>query len=142
MTRGDLATKVALVRDNLEKLQGLPTSSLESFQADFRNLAAAHHCLQTAIQALLDIGGLAIATRGLPPPRTSLEILQTLEDAQALPQGSTLRFRPLVGFRNRIVHLYDRTDPAIVLNILQEDLDDLRELLSLLLDALDTSPDA
>lgn len=81
-----------------------------------------------------------MARRGLGAPNTSREILERLEDVGLLPKGSTDRFGPIFGFRNRIVHLYDRVDPEIVYRILREDRGDLEELARLLVSAVD-APD-
>lgn len=135
-----IAEKVAFVRDALEALDTLPTTSLDEFLSDRRNLPSALHWLQTAIQALLDIGLVIAAERGLAPPHTSLEVLERLEDARLLPAGTALRFRPIVGFRNRVVHLYDRVDPDIVYRIVVDDRDDLRDLLALLIRAAEEPP--
>ncbi|MEQ9319693.1 MAG: DUF86 domain-containing protein [Polyangiaceae bacterium] len=133
MTQADVADKAAFVRAALEGLESLPQDSLESFLADPRNLPSALHWMQTAIQALVDIGLIVVSARGLPTPRSSSEVLERLEEAGALPPDSSLRFRPIVGFRNRVVHLYDRIDPEIVYRVLVEDRGDLVELLDLLL---------
>ncbi len=103
--------------------------------ADFRNLDSALHRLQTSIQALLDIGAVLVSRLGLPAPRTSIDILSSLEEAGYLPEGSSVRFRPIIGFRNRVVHLYERIDEKIVYKILTEERADLAERLELLLDA-------
>jgi uncharacterized protein YutE (UPF0331/DUF86 family) len=66
-------------------------------------------------------------------PRTGFEILERLESDRRLPAGSAVRFAPLIGFRNRVVHLYDRIDPQIVYRIVSERRRDLLELLELLL---------
>jgi len=130
-----LSDKAAFVRGALAELEAIPQGSLDDFLADRRNFPSALHWIQTAIQALLDIGLLVASERGLPTPRTSLEVLERLESERLLPTGTAARFRPVIGFRNRVVHLYDRVEPAIVLRILTEDRGDLRELLGLLLDA-------
>lgn len=130
-----ISDKAAFVRGALAELEAIPQGSLDVFLADRRNLPSALHWIQTAIQALLDIGLLVVSERGLPTPRTSLEVLERLESEHLLPDGTAARFRPVIGFRNRVVHLYDRVEPAIVLRILTEDRGDLRELLGLLLDA-------
>ncbi len=134
MTRSEIATKAAFVREALDGLETISQSSLESFLSDRRNLPSALHWLQTAIQALIDIGLIMISDRGLPAPRTSTEVLERLEAAGHLPMGSAARWRPIVGFRNRVVHLYDRIDPEIVYRVLVEDREELRELLHLLID--------
>ena len=74
--------------------------------------------------------------RGLGVPSTSLDSLEKLEAAGLLPPGSAKRFAPIVGFRNRVVHLYDRIDPEIVYRVLTQNRADLRDLAALLVQAL------
>lgn len=136
MTEAEVATKVAILRDNLQKLSQIPQASLDEFVSDFRNVDSALHRLQTSIQVLIDVAGLATARLGLGTPSTSRELLQLLETAGALPAGSTARFGPIFGFRNRIVRLYDRVDDRIVYRILTEERGDLDELARLLVVAL------
>jgi uncharacterized protein YutE (UPF0331/DUF86 family) len=135
VTSADVANKAAFVREALEELAAIPHDSVEEFRADRRNLPAALHWLQTAIQALIDIGLILVSQRGLPVPRTSIDVLERLEEAKCLPPGSAARFRPVIGFRNRVVHLYDRVDAEIVHRVVAEDRNDLADLLALLLDA-------
>jgi uncharacterized protein YutE (UPF0331/DUF86 family) len=140
MGRGEVDTKLDLVRANLEKLERIPQSTHEEFLADFRNLDSALHRLQTTIQALMDIGSHLCARLGLPASSSSRDVLQALEDAQRLPQGSADRFGPIFAFHNRVVHLYDRIDPRIVFRLLTEERKDLRDLLDLLLGILEEEP--
>lgn len=137
MTDDAVPTKLAIVRENLEKLERIPQASWQEFDADFRNLDSALHRLQTTIQALIDIACYVVALRGLGVPRTSMDALEKLEAAALLPPGSAQRFSPIVGFRNRIVHLYDRIDPQIVYAILTRNRGDLLELARLLAATLD-----
>lgn len=137
MTNEVCAEKAAFARDGLERLAKIPQASLAEFLSDFRNLDATLHGLQTVIRALIDLGTAIVVGRGLRVPRTSLDVLVTLEEAGAVPVGTAVRFRPIVGFRNRVVHLYDRVDPEIVYRVLTEERDDLRALLGLLLAAAD-----
>lgn len=129
----DPLQKAQLVRSNLEKLARLPQASYAEFAADFRNTEAALHLLQTSIQALIDMGSKACASLGLETPRTSFEVIERLEQAGRLPAGATQRFAPIVGFRNRVVHLYDRIDPELVHRVVVERRGDLLDLLDLLL---------
>lgn len=133
MTRDHIRSKLDILRENFERLAQIPQSSYEEFAADFRNIDSAKHRLQTSIQALMDFGGYLIAQLGLEAPRTSHEILERLEAAEHLPAGAADRFRPIFGFRNRVVHLYDRVDPQIVFAILRDHRADLEALLSLFL---------
>jgi uncharacterized protein YutE (UPF0331/DUF86 family) len=128
--------KLALLRDNLEKLAEIPQGTYDEFASDFRNLDSALHRLQTSIQALIDLGSLVVAQRGLGVPDTSRDLLVLLEKAGHLPVGAEARFGPIFGFRNRVVHLYDRIDPQIVFRILTEHRGDLEDLAKLLVRAL------
>lgn len=136
MNTDQVQSKLAVVRDNLDKLAKLPQDSFASFTADFRSLDSALHRLQTSIQALIDLATIAMAERALGVPKTSIESLEKLEAAGHLPAGTAQRFAPIFGFRNRIVHLYDRVDPEIVYRILTEQRGDLDELAGLLISAL------
>jgi uncharacterized protein YutE (UPF0331/DUF86 family) len=136
MTFESIAQKLDIVRESLERLESLPQSSYAEFSADFRNLDSTLHRLQTAIQALIDVASYVVSSRGLGVPQTSLEALEKLEAANLLPHGSAARFAPLIGFRNRVVHLYDRIDPQIVYQILTQHRGDLTDLAALLVRAL------
>lgn len=134
MTSSDIADKAAFVRQALDELSAIPQTTCDDFLADRRNLPATLHLLQTAIQGLVDIGLILVSARGLRTPRTSIDVIELLEEAGALPAGSATMYRPVIGFRNRVVHLYDRIDPEIVYRILTEERSDLVQLLALLLD--------
>lgn len=136
MTEAEIGAKLALLRDNLDKLAQIPQASYEEFVADFRNVDSALRRLQTSIQVLIDIASLVSARLGLGTASTSRELLERLESSGTLPAGSTARFGPIFGFRNRIVHLYDRVDDRIVYRILTEDRGDLDALAGLLVAAL------
>ncbi|MBX3272791.1 MAG: DUF86 domain-containing protein [Sandaracinaceae bacterium] len=128
MSPEQVRAKLAHVADRVAELSQIPSESYESFIADPRNLDAALHRLQTAIQALIDVGSHAVAAAGLRAPSTSHEILELLESAGHLPAGSAARFAPMFGFRNRIVHLYDRVEPRRVYEIVRAETGDLAEL--------------
>lgn len=137
MTADEVHSKLAVVRENLDRLARIPQESFEEFDRDFRNLDSALHRLQTSIQALIDLASYITARKALGVPKSSLDALEKLEAAGLLPEGSAQRFRPIIGFRNRIVHLYDRVDPEAVFRILTTERGDLEELARLLVAALD-----
>jgi uncharacterized protein YutE (UPF0331/DUF86 family) len=126
VTDDAVPAKLAIIRENLEMLERIPQASWQEFDADFRNLDS----------ALIDIACYLVAVRGRGGPRPSREALDTLEAAALLPPGAAQRFAPIVGFRNRIVHLYDRIDPQIVYAILTRNRGDLVDLARLLASTL------
>lgn len=136
MTPEQVQAKLAMLASTIAQLRGMEHESLERFREDDRNLDAALRRLQVAIQILIDVGSHIVSRLGLGAPETSLDLLDRLERAGKIPDGSAARYGRNFGFRNRIVHLYDRVDDAVVLEILGRDLGDLEELARLYLDAL------
>lgn len=136
MTPEQARAHLAHVADRIAELRELPLASYEEFMADRRNLDAALHRLQTALQALIDVGGYVVARAGVRAPSASRDVLEALESAGHLPAGTAKRFEPAFAFRNRIVHLYDRVDPKRVYEIVSRDLPDLEDLARLYVAAL------
>lgn len=137
MTFEQLQSKLDVLKANVDKLAKIPAASYEEFVSDFRNVASALYLLQTSIQALIDLGSIVVASKALPTPRSGHEIFEQLEAADLLPAGAAARFAPVIGFRNRVVHLYDRIDERRVYEILTQHRHDLAELMDLLLAALE-----
>lgn len=135
MTFEELQARLDVLRANLAKLDRIPQASRQEFTSDFRNLEATLHLLQTSIQALIDLGGYLVAQRALQTPRTSQDIFDTLEAAGVLSPGTATRCARIVGFRNRIVHLYDRVDENRVYEILTQHRGDIADVLDQLLAA-------
>lgn len=136
MTAEGVFTKAHIARENLERLAQLSQHGFEEWSSDFRNVDSTLHRLQTTIQALIDLASFACAAHALGPAATSRELLSELVRAGHLPAGSVETYGPIFGFRNRVVHLYDRIDERIVYRILQEHRADLTRLLELLLVAI------
>ncbi len=138
MTFAGIRAKIDHLRANLVELARLPQDRAP-FLADAHFVYAAIYLLQTSVQALIDLGIYVTARLGLSIPSRSADILDALEQAGHLPAGSTLRFRPMFAFRNRVVHLYDRVEPDVVHRIATTKRADLEELLRLLLVALEST---
>ena len=128
MTPEQMQAKLALLVSTLERLRRIPVTSLEAFRAEERNVDAALRNLQVAIQILIDVGSHVVARLGLGVPDTSQDVLDRLERAGKLPAGAASRFGRVFAFRNRIVHLYDRLDDALVHEIIVKHTADLEEL--------------
>ena len=136
MTSEQIQSKLDILKSNLERLDAIPQATFEEFVADFRNVAASLYLLQTSIQALIDLAAWLVIRNALGTPRTSHEVFERLEGAGLLTTGTSGRVAPIVGFRNRIVHLYDRIDERRVYEILTQHRNDLPQLLHQLLAAV------
>ena len=141
MRAEDVQSKLDIIPENLEKLEILRAMGYEKFTSDFRNIDSALHRLQTAIQALVDIGGYIIASLGLRVPGTSGEVIDILVEHGLLKKEKRDRYISMVQFRNRIVHFYNNIDLKILYQILQEELVDIRELYRALLLVIEEHPE-
>ncbi len=135
MTFERVQSKLDLLRANLTQLDRIPQGTFDEWRGDFRNVQATLHLLQTSIQALIDVAAYLVAEHALPTPSTSLAVLEALETAGRLPSGTAARYASVIGFRNRVVHLYERIDERRVYEVLTAHRADLAALLDLLLAA-------
>lgn len=125
-----IARRFQLIRENLARLEELKKLSESEFLSDFRNVEAAKHLLQTSIEALIDVSIQVLATLKEPLPEHHAQVFESLSRHGIVPTRRIETYRKMVGFRNRVVHLYDRVDDARVYRILQEDLPDFESFIS------------
>ncbi|MBI3455479.1 MAG: DUF86 domain-containing protein [Candidatus Rokubacteria bacterium] len=105
--------------------------------SEFRDITAAQYggdwkvqriverTLQMAIEVCVDVANHVIADRSLRVPATYAEAFEVLAEAGLLDPAERDAMVRMAGFRNVLVHEYARIDPAIVVRILRERLDDL-----------------
>jgi uncharacterized protein YutE (UPF0331/DUF86 family)/predicted nucleotidyltransferase len=99
--------------------------SREEFLADEEIGYAAAYELQTALEAIADIGNHVIAAVGLGTPQTREEIMHILGRAGVLPLDLAERLGLALKMRNILVHGYLEVVMDQVHQALQEDLGDL-----------------
>lgn len=138
MKKEDIQKKIDVILDNLEKLNTLRAKTFEDFISVFRNTDSALHRLQTSIQALLDIGGYIIASLGLKTPDANAEIIEILTEAGYLPKDRAETYVKMSQFRNRIMHLYNHIDTEALYDILVNELTDIKDFYTTLLEIIET----
>ena len=137
MNKQDVEINFDTIDDNLEKLNTLSCLSRDEFMADFRNLDATVRRLQTSIEALVDISRYVIRSLGLPSADAYRQVPTVLADAGYFDQTSAGIYDKMVRFRNLIVHHYYRVDPEDIYNILTENLSDLQNWRTTLLEIIE-----
>ena len=108
----------------LEKQQPI---TLEKFKVDFTRQLAVERAFQAAIESCTDIAAHIVSVYQLGHPQESRDVYQFLIDTGYLdrPFGETMM--AMVGFRNRLVHLYWDVDVEKLYQYLQEDVTLLRQ---------------
>ncbi len=125
-----IQARITVIEANLAKLEQIPQADLAEFRADFRNIEATKHLLQTAIEAMIDICSHCVARLRLQAPENGAQLLQTLADAGRLPSEHIPAYTQMIRFRNLVVHLYTNVDDNQIYDILQHHLDDFRRFIA------------
>lgn len=134
MTPDRLSRKVVTersdwVREMLERIRALPLASLGDFAADQRNVDAAESCLRRALEALLDLGRHMLAKGFGSAPAEYKQVAQGLGACGVLNEDEAALFVRMAGYRNRIVHFYDRVSEAELYELCSSQLTDFEVVL-------------
>ena len=81
--------------------------------------------LQRACEQCIDLANHTIRVRKLGLPKESKESFQLLATNRIIPRDLAQRLQGMVGFRNVLVHEYQRMDIALLIDVIENRLDDL-----------------
>jgi len=103
---------------------------LEEFKRNQERQLAVLHALQLAIEGCLSVGSHIIGSEGYGTPKDYAGVFEILASRGVLEREFADRLKKMAGFRNRIVHVYWDVDLDEVHAILQRDLGDFDEFIS------------
>ena len=113
------------------KLIDLRKMSHDDFVNDDINYAAAERWLQIAIESCLNVGNRLISIlqfeKSVRSPESYADIFVIMRDLKIIDTVFSQRLVEMARFRNRLVHLYWKLDPEMTYQILQGNLDDLKQ---------------
>ncbi|MFQ5743872.1 MAG: DUF86 domain-containing protein [Acidobacteriota bacterium] len=122
-----IARHLSDLDDCLQALEAQRPVSAEALRSDRKLRDLLLYELQRAIQNLLDLGSHLLADSGHAVSEYS-EIFLRLGEQGTIPAELAARARGLAGFRNLLVHGYVDLDLDRVATLVNDRLDDLREL--------------
>ncbi|MCB1849207.1 MAG: DUF86 domain-containing protein [Gammaproteobacteria bacterium] len=124
MTDRDLIEKkLAFIETCISQLREL--ASPERIESDIREERFIAHTLQIAVQASLDVASHIVSARRLGEPETNSELFDLLRRDRWISDELTATMRKMAGFRNILVHGYQRMDLQILRDIVENRLGDL-----------------
>lgn len=121
-----LLRKLADLDQYVDQVSEFRTVTVAEYRRDWKTQRIIERTLQMAIEACLDVANHVVADRELRVASTYAEIFDVLGDAGLLEGSLRQAMIRVARFRNLLVHDYARIDPAIVVRILREGLDDFR----------------
>ncbi|MGI9861722.1 DUF86 domain-containing protein [Moorella naiadis] len=119
-----IAERLGIIQRAMQRLQLLASLSREQFLQDEDTVDIAENRLRRALEALFDLGRHIVVKSGLAVPADYRTIIERLRDNDILPSDFAPQILGMAGYRNRLVHEYNKVTPAELYEILQNRLGD------------------
>ncbi len=124
---------IDLIDENLRLIEEIRSQGFDSFSSSFKDIQAAKHSLQEAIETCLDIGSHIIAEKGFRRPEDYKDIYNVLEEEGIIDPVLSAKLQEMAQFRNLLVHRYCKIDTKRIFIIMSEDVNDIREFVKRIL---------
>lgn len=118
------------LEEKLALLKKTPVKLLVHLQKDPILQNAILHLLQTSVEICLDIANHLISDEGWRSPTSNRDTFQVLFEQGLFSEALLKRCQNMAGFRNILVHMYEKVDLADVYAILKKHLDDFDQFAS------------
>lgn len=116
--------KLSLLDQKKKELQGYDILSLQDFRAKGYMQKAVEKMLQEMVEICIDVAKHIIADEGFRVPEDAHDAFVILQENGKLNASTVEMMNKMVGFRNLVVHLYEKTDVEIVYGIYKKNLKD------------------
>jgi uncharacterized protein YutE (UPF0331/DUF86 family) len=123
-----VATKVAAIRDAVDRIRQTLPPDAEAFEADRTAREVVILNLFVALQETVSVATHWLADAGLDVPTSYREIFLDLAARGLIPGDLAQRLASAAGFRNLVAHQYGVLDPRRVHEMATSELGDLLEL--------------
>ncbi len=125
---GVILKKLEVIQETLCKLRELENITVQKLNEDFFLKKGIERSLQVCVEAVIDIAHRFISLENLPPCSTSNKALELIESIGVIKSASY--YKPMVQFRNIVVHRYEVIDTEIIIGILQNHLGDFDKFIN------------
>lgn len=116
--------KLALLIQMKSELESYKIKSLDELRKNRQVEKALEKVLQEMIEVCFDIGKHIIADEGFRLPEDNKDIFRVLNEEGILSDKITSTMSMMSGFRNIIVHMYEKIDLEIVFSVYKRRLGD------------------
>lgn len=122
-----IIAKLQALDEYLGYLKNLQKVNRASFLADYHQFGLAEHYLHLAIEVLLDVAKLMVVAYQFPRPEEQRDVFRVLHDKRVLSEKLYNKLAGASGFRNVLIHEYEKIDKARVYEYLQHNIDQFKE---------------
>lgn len=125
-----IVQKFLQLDEYLGLLRDISRTPINDFLNDKIIIGSAKYYLQVSIECCLDVANHIIASEHFRAPKDYADSFKVIEERGLIPSDLAQKLRQMAKFRNRLVHLYGEVDNAYVYEFMKEDLKDIEELRS------------
>jgi len=125
-----ILARIDKIRESVGKLRKLAQRTEDAFISDSLATDSTERNLQTAIQAVIDIGNHIVADMDLGTPADYKEIFRLLAKNGIVGDEQAARLISMTGLRNILVHEYLQIDLHLIYSIIRNDLDDFDQFIA------------
>ncbi|MBD3227032.1 MAG: DUF86 domain-containing protein [Candidatus Lokiarchaeota archaeon] len=119
--------KIKQMKKYIDFLKSRKSISLNDLRKNYELKSAIERNFHLAIESALDIGEIIISAENLEKPEDYRGVILILGREKILPEKFSKQFADSAGFRNILVHLYDKVDIKKLYNYLQNNLKDFNK---------------
>ncbi|OGV75279.1 MAG: hypothetical protein A3K19_09080 [Lentisphaerae bacterium RIFOXYB12_FULL_65_16] len=124
-TNGVVLGKLNVLDETLSELRSLVPVSRADLEADWKVRRAIERDLQILVEVVVDVCQRLIAINGQSPAGTSAAAVQACVQLGVLSDRD--EYRKMVQFRNLLVHRYERVNPEVLVDIVNNRLADIEK---------------
>jgi len=119
-----VAERLAIICKAVKRLKLLAQMQPEQFKQDEDAVDIAENRLRRALEALFDLGRHLVVKSGAGVPSDYCSVIDMLREKQVLPEEFARQISGMAGYRNRLIHDYNKVTPDELYQILQGRLTD------------------
>ncbi len=119
-----VAERLNIIRAAVKRLKLLAQVPLDEFSRNEDYIDIAENRLRRAIEALFDLGRHLVVKTGAGVPKDYRSVIDLLKASGIIPGEFAGRIAGMAGYRNRLIHEYNKVTPEELHYILQDRLAD------------------
>lgn len=116
--------RLNIIRNAVRRLNLLAEMPAEEFCRDEDAVDIAENRLRRAIEALFDLGRHMVVKSGAGVPSDYRSVIELLVENNILPDDFARQIAGMAGYRNRLIHDYNKVTPGELYQIIKNRLSD------------------
>lgn len=106
--------KLILIENKKRDLNRFPVKGLDGFKHDIMMQKAVEKLLEEMVQICIDVGKHIVADEKMTMPDDNTAVFDILAQNRVITDHTSSLMKKMVGFRNILVHMYERVDVETV----------------------------